>query len=199
MNHIDAKGKACPMPVMMAKKERDTGCEALSITVDNAIAVQNLTRLAESQGFSAETAEEQGCFTVTMHRTGAPVKEMPDELLSCTVPAAADYVVFVGHDTVGEGDPELGHSLIKMFFYTLSEKPDLPSAICFMNGGVRLVTENEQTIEHLKVLEQKGVKLIVCGTCLNYYGLTEKLAVGAVTNMYTIVEKLAGAGKVVKP
>lgn len=164
MNHIDAKGKACPMPVMMAKKEMDTGCEALSITVDNAIAVQNLTRLAESQGFSAETAEEQGCFTVTMHRTGSPVKEMPDELLSCTVPAAADYVVFVGHDTVGEGDPELGHSLIKMFFYTLSEKPDLPSAICFMNGGVRLVTENEQTIEHLKVLEQKGVKLIVCRT-----------------------------------
>ena len=197
MNHIDAKGKACPMPVMMAKKEMDTGCEALSITVDNAIAVQNLTRLAESQGFSAETAEEQGCFTVTMHRTGAPVKEMPDELLSCTVPAAADYVVFVGHDTVG--DQELGHSLIKMFFYTLSEKPDLPSAICFMNGGVRLVTENEQTIEHLKVLEQKGVKLIVCGTCLNFYGLTDKLAVGGVTNMYTIVEKLASAGKVIKP
>ena len=183
MNHIDAKGKACPMPVMMAKKEMDTGCEALSITVDNAIAVQNLTRLAESQGFSAETAEEQGCFTVTMHRTGAPVKEMPDELLSCTVPAAADYVVFVGHDTVGEGDPELGHSLIKMFFYTLSEKPDLPSAICFMNGGVRLVTENEQTIEHLKVLEQKGVKLIVCGTCLNFYGLTDKLQCGTIGNM----------------
>ena len=199
MNHIDAKGKACPMPVMMAKKEMDTGCEALSITVDNAIAVQNLTRLAESQGFSAETAEEQGCFTVTMHRTGAPVKEMPDELLSCTVPAAADYVVFVGHDTVGEGDPELGHSLIKMFFYTLSEKPDLPSAICFMNGGVRLVTENEQTIEHLKVLEQKGVKLIVCGTCLNFYGLTDKLAVGGVTNMYEIVEKQMKATLVVRP
>lgn len=69
MNHIDAKGKACPMPVMMAKKEMDTGCEALSITVDNAIAVQNLSRLAESQGFAAETAEENGCYTITMHRT----------------------------------------------------------------------------------------------------------------------------------
>ena len=197
MNHIDAKGKACPMPVMMAKKEMDTGCEALSITVDNALAVQNLTRLAESQGFSTETAEEQGCFTVTMHRTGAPVKEMPDELLSSTVPAAADYVVFVGHDTVGEGDPELGHSLIKMFFYTLSEKPDLPSAICFMNGGVRLVTENGQAIEHLKVLEQKGVKLIVCGTCLNFYGLTDKLQCGTIGNMYDIVETMTKAGKVI--
>ena len=78
MNHIDAKGKACPMPVMLAKKEMETGCDALSITVDNAIAVQNLTRLAESQGFSAETAEEAGgCFTITMHRTGAPVSEAP--------------------------------------------------------------------------------------------------------------------------
>ena len=188
MNHIDAKGKACPMPVMMAKKEMDTGCEALSITVDNAIAVQNLSRLAESQGFAAETAEENGCYTITMHRTGAPAQEMPEELLNCAVPAASDYVVFAGRDVIGEGDPELGHSLIKMFFYTLSEKPDLPSAICFMNNGVRLVTENEQTIEHLKVLEAKGVKLIVCGTCLNFYGLTEKLAVGSVTNMYTIVK-----------
>ena len=153
MNHIDAKGKACPMPVMMAKKEMDTGCEALSITVDNAIAVQNLSRLAESQGFAAETAEENGCYTITMHRTGAPAQEMPEELLNCAVPAASDYVVFAGRDVIGEGDPELGHSLIKMFFYTLSEKPDLPSAIGFMNNGVRLVTENEQTIEHLQVLE----------------------------------------------
>ena len=200
MNHIDAKGKACPMPVMLAKKEMETGCDALSITVDNAIAVQNLTRLAESQGFSAETAEEAGgCFTITMHRTGAPVSEAPAEILSCTVPAPSDYVVFAGRDVIGEGDAELGHSLIKMFFYTLSEKTDLPSAILFMNHGVRLVTENQQTIEHLKVLEQRGVRLIVCGTCLNYYGLTEKLAVGGVTNMYSIVEKLAGAGKVVKP
>ena len=184
MNHIDAKGKACPMPVMMAKKEMDTGCEALSITVDNAIAVQNLSRLAESQGFAAETAEENGCYTLTMHRTGAPAQEMPEELLNCAVPAASDYVVFAGRDVIGEGDPELGHSLIKMFFYTLSEKPDLPSAICFMNNGVRLVTENEQTIEHLKVLEAKGVKLIVCGTCLNFYGLTDKLQCGTIGNMY---------------
>ena len=113
MNHIDAKGKACPMPVMLAKKEMETGCDALSITVDNAIAVQNLTRLAESQGFSAETAEEAGgCFTITMHRTGAPVSEAPAEILSCTVPAPSDYVVFAGRDVIGEGDAELGHSLI---------------------------------------------------------------------------------------
>lgn len=102
-----------------------------------------------------------------------------------------------GGDVIGEGDPELGHSLIKMFFYTLSEKPDLPSAICFMNNGVRLVTENEQTIEHLKVLEAKGVKLIVCGTCLNFYGLTDMLQCGTIGNMYDIVETMTKAGKVI--
>ena len=198
MYHIDAKGKACPMPVMLAKKEMETGCDALSITVDNAIAVQNLTRLAESQGFSAETAEEAGgCFTITMHRTGAPVSEAPAEILSCTVPAPADYVVFAGRDVIGEGDAELGHSLIKMFFYTLSEKADLPSAILFMNHGVRLVTENQQTIEHLKVLEQRGVRLIVCGTCLNYYGLTDQLQCGTIGNMYDIVETMTAAGRVI--
>lgn len=122
---------------------------------------------------------------------------MPKELLNCAVPAASDYVVFAGRDVIGEGDPELGHSLIKMFFYTLSEKPDLPSAICFMNNGVRLVTENEQTIEHLKVLEAKGVKLIVCGTCLNFYGLTDMLQCGTIGNMYDIVETMTKAGKVI--
>ena len=216
MNHIDAKGKACPMPVMMAKKEMDTGCEALSITVDNAIAVQNLSRLAESQGFAAETAEKNGVELVlptdVVVNAGFPAGDTPvapevvaadaipaDKmgLLNCAVPAASDYVVFAGRDVIGEGDPELGHSLIKMFFYTLSEKPDLPSAVCFMNNGVRLVTENEQTIEHLKVLEAKGVKLIVCGTCLNFYGLTDKLQCGTIGNMYDIVETMTKADKVI--
>ena len=154
-------------------------------------------RRCHGQGNAAETAEENGCYTITMHRTGAPAQEMPEELLNCAVPAASDYVVFAGRDVIGEGDPELGHSLIKMFFYTLSEKPDLPSAICFMNNGVRLVTENEQAIEHLKVLEAKGVKLIVCGTCLNFYGLTDKLQCGTIGNMYDIVETMTKAGKVI--
>ena len=113
MNHIDAKGKACPMPVMLAKKEMETGCDALSITVDNAIAVQNLTRLAESQGFSAETAEEAGgCFTITMHRTGAPVSEAPAEILSCTVPAdlvPGEYIL-----AAVKGNSVLGHIMVNV-------------------------------------------------------------------------------------
>lgn len=196
MNLIDAKGKACPIPVVLAKKEMDTGADALAITVDNAIAVQNLQRLADSQGFASEVSETDGIFTVTMHRTDAPAGPAP-EVFTCTIPATADYVVFAGRDVIGEGAEELGHSLIKMFFYTLTEKEDLPSAILFMNSGVRLVTENEQTVEHLKILEAKGVKLLVCGTCLNYYGLTEKLQCGTVGNMYDIVETMTAAGRVI--
>lgn len=195
MKMIDARGKACPIPVVMAKKEMAAENE-FGITVDNAIAVENLKKLAESQGFSTAVAEKNGEFTVSMTRTGEPVAPAP-EVMSCTIPTGGNWVVFAGKDVIGEGSEELGHSLIKMFFYTLSQGEMRPSAIVFMNSGVRLVTENEQTIEHLKVLEDMGVKLVVCGTCLNFYGLSDKLQCGTVSNMYDIVETMSGASKVI--
>lgn len=196
MNIIDAKGKSCPIPVVMAKKEM-AGQNEFGIQVDNAIAVENLKKLAQSQGFSAAVTEENGIFTVAMLRTGEPVGPAP-EVMSCEIPTAGgSWVVFAGKDVIGAGEEELGHSLIKMFFYTLSQSENRPGAIVFMNSGVRLVTENEQTIEHLKVLEGMGVKLVVCGTCLNFYGLAEKLQCGTVSNMYDIVETMSGASKVI--
>lgn len=196
MNIIDAKGKACPMPVVMAKKEMETGTAEFGITVDNAIAVENLKKLAASQGFTPTVTEADGVFTVTMLRTGAPAAEAP-EIISCGAPTNGSWVVFAGKDVIGAGAEELGHSLIKMFFYTLAEGSKLPDAIVFMNSGVRLVTENEQTVEQLKRLEERGVRLVVCGTCLNYYSLTEKLQCGTVSNMYDIVETMTAAAKVI--
>ena len=196
MNIIDAKGKACPIPVVLAKKEMEQQGNEFGITVDNAIAVENLKKLAQSQGFSATPTEKDGIFTVTMVRTGQPVAPMP-EVLDCGLPADGNWVVFAGKDVIGAGDEELGHSLIKMFFYTLSQGSNLPGSIVFMNSGVRLVTENEQTVEHLKVLESMGVKLVVCGTCLNFYGLSEQLKCGTVSNMYDIVETMSAAAKVI--
>lgn len=196
MNIIDAKGKSCPIPVVMAKKEMEKGTDTIGIMVDNAIAVENLKKLAASQGFSAAVAEDKGIFTVTMNRTGEPVGPAP-EVMDCAIPTGGKWAVFVGHDTIGAGNDELGHSLIKMFFYTLSQGDKLPDAIIFMNSGVKLVTENEQTIEHLKVLESMGVKLVVCGTCLNFYGLADKLQCGSVSNMYDITETMIAASKVI--
>ena len=108
-------------------------------------------------------------------------------------------MVAVDTDVMGRGSDELGRTLMKGFLFAVSQLPVLPKTVLFYNGGARLTVEGSASLEDLKNMEAQGVEILTCGTCLNHYGLTDKLAVGGVTNMYTIVEKLAGAGKVVKP
>ena len=192
---IDARGKACPTPVIMAKKAISAGESTFTVLVDNTTAVENLKRLAENQGFDAAAAEAEGVFSVTFTRTGCAACE---EAVNSPLPASGgDWAVFVGRDVIGDGDRELGTSLMRMFFYTLSQGEDRPGAVLFMNAGVRLPTLDGQVVEHLKTLAAAGVEILVCGTCLNFYGLTEQLQVGAVSNMYDIVARMQKAGKVI--
>ena len=192
---IDARGKACPTPVIMAKKAMAAGENAFTVLVDNPTAVENLKRLADNQGFDAAAAEAEGVFSVTFTRTGCAACE---EAVNSPLPASGgDWAVFVGRDVIGDGDRELGTSLMRMFFYTLSQGEDRPGAVLFMNAGVRLPTLDGQVVEHLKALAAAGVEILVCGTCLNFYGLTEQLQVGAVSNMYDIVARMQKAGKVI--
>ena len=100
---------------------------------------------------------------------------------------------------MGRGSDELGRVLLKGFLYALAHQPELPQTILFYNGGASLTCEGSPMLEDLKALEAEGVEILTCGTCLNYYGITEKLAVGGVTNMYVIAEKMLNAGNVVKP
>ena len=192
---IDAKGKACPTPVIMAKKAISAGESTFTVLVDNTTAVENLKRLAENQGFDAAAAEAEGVFSVTFTRTGCAACE---EVVNSPLPApGGDWAVFVGRDIIGDGDRELGTNLMRMFFYTLSQGEDKPGAVLFMNAGVKLPTLDEQVVEHLKALSAVGVEILVCGTCLNFYGLTEQLRVGTVSNMYDIVTRMQKAGKVI--
>lgn len=192
---IDAKGKACPTPVIMAKKAISAGESSFTVLVDNTTAVENLKRLAENQGFDAAAAEAEGVFSVTFTRTGCAACE---EVVNSPLPApGGDWAVFVGRDIIGDGDRELGTNLMRMFFYTLAQGEDKPGAVLFMNAGVKLPTLDEQVVEHLKALSAVGVEILVCGTCLNFYGLTDQLRVGTVSNMYDIVTRMQKAGKVV--
>ena len=100
---------------------------------------------------------------------------------------------------MGEGDPELGTALMKSYIYALSQQDQLPSTILFYNSGVKLACQDAPTLEDLKSLEAQGVTIKTCGTCLNYYGLTEKLCVGEVTNMYDIAERMTKADQIIKP
>ena len=121
--------------------------------------------------------------------------------MTCALPRSGkkNTVVVVSSKTMGEGDPELGTALMKGFLYALGQQEELPATILFYNGGASITCEGSVSLEDLKSMEAQGVEILTCGTCLNFYGLTEKLAVGGVTNMYSIVEKMTGADLIVKP
>ena len=192
---VDAKGKNCPMPVIMTKKEIDNGENFILVEVDNEIAVQNLERLANSQGFDFSFEKDNGIFKVLLTKGCEECKEILEKIEGKK--NLGTWSVFVSRDVIGGGSDELGANLIKMFFYTISESEDLPRSILFMNGGVKLPSENEQVIEHLRELENKGVEILTCGACLNYYNLTGKLAVGKISNMYDITNEMKEASKVI--
>nr|WP_326185597.1 sulfurtransferase-like selenium metabolism protein YedF [uncultured Oscillibacter sp.] len=200
---VNAIGEQCPIPVVKATRALREMTEpgTLEVHVDNEIAVQNLTRMAAGHHLASK-AEKRGekAFVVTVEVT-APVGDAPVEEpeLACVPDQRGDLVVAVDTDAMGRGSEELGRTLMKGFLFAVSQLPTLPKTILFYNGGAKLTVEGSDSLEDLKSMEAQGVEILTCGTCLNFYGLTEKLAVGGVTNMYSIVEKLAGAGKVVKP
>ena len=191
---VDAMGKQCPIPVVLAKKalEDMTVPGTLEVLVDNEVAVQNLSKLAASCNLpvhAEKTAEGQ--FTVTME-VSAPVQPAGETV--CAPDARGDLVVAVGSNRMGDGDEALGKTLMKGFLYAVSQLPTLPKTMLFYNSGA-----GSDSLEDLKFMEAQGVEIRTCGTCLDYYKLKETLAVGSVTNMYAIVETLAAAGKVIKP
>ena len=192
---VDAKGKNCPMPVIMAKKEIDNGEKFFLVEVDNKIAVENLKKLANSQGFAVEVEENNNVFKVKFSNECEECEEILQKIGGKK--SLGNWTVFFGKDIIGDGNEELGQSLMKMFLYTLSEGEDLPKSLLFMNGGVKVPTLNQQAIEHLKVLQDKGVEILVCGACLNFYSLEEKLTVGRISNMYEITNVMKSAEKVI--
>ncbi len=201
MKTVNAIGDACPLPVVKtinAIKELQ-GDDVVETLVDNETAVENLKRLARSKGYGF-LAEKQGeaRFRVEL-RVGANPGIPEEAPVCCPAPAKKRTVVAGGADHMGEGDEKLGRTLIKAFLFAVGQLEELPATILFYNGGASLTCEGSASLDDLRALAERGVEILTCGTCLNYYGLTEKLAVGGVTNMYSIVEKLAGADLVVKP
>ncbi|WP_315068694.1 sulfurtransferase-like selenium metabolism protein YedF [uncultured Clostridium sp.] len=196
---IDAKGKECPIPVIMAKKEIDNGNKNFTIEVDNNIAVQNLQKLANSQGLLLDIKEENNIFKIVFINKDNECIECNEILneLEENKNQTGNWSIFVGKEIIGAGNEELGKSLMKMFFYTIAEDTDLPKSILFMNDGVKVPTLNEQAIEHLKELGAKGVEILTCGACLNFYKLENELKAGKVSNMYDITKAMKESSKVI--
>ncbi len=203
---INMLGKQCPMPVVETKKVIDQLENPAKIVthVDNEIAVQNLTRLADSMKLKPviETLGENH-FTVTVETAGTAgtIKETVQSVqVTETAQETPQHTVCVfSSDVMGYGDDALGKILMKGFIYALSQMPSLPDTCLFYNGGAKLTAKDSEALEDLKVLAEAGVTILTCGTCADFYGIKDKIAVGGITNMYDIVERMTKASKIMKP
>ena len=195
-------GDVCPVPLVKAKNAiaELAGSGKVEVLVDNEIAVQNLEKMAQQKGYGflvKEKKEKEYHVEFTVSETEPAETE---EKTVCLVPAAKKTkLVVLSADHMGEGAEELGKILMKSFLYALTQQDELPDQILFYNGGAFITCEGSQSLEDLKALEEQGVKILTCGTCLNHYGLTDRLAVGEVTNMYEIAEKMTQASLIVSP
>ena len=199
---IDCKGMACPLPVVNAKKaaEAMNRGDVLTVLVDNEIAVQNLSRFAEHKGFGV-SADKRGEkeYAVIMSISGEVVESKEEEVACVMDSRRKGMLVVLSGNVMGTGDAKLGTSLMKAFVFALTKQDQLPDTILCYNTGAYLTCEDADTLEDLKLLESEGVTILTCGTCLDFYGLKEKLAVGGVTNMYDIVERMESAAQIIKP
>lgn len=200
---VNAMGQQCPIPVVMAKEaiNKMNGDGVVKVLVDNEIAVQNLERMAKHKGceYKAEKIKDSE-FAVTITVGTVDSEEAKNEESSCQ-PDIVDknYIVVINTDTMGTGDEKLGKQLLKGFIFALSKQDILPSSMIFYNRGAFITTEGSESIEDLKNLEAMGVEILTCGTCMDYYGIKDKLQVGTPTNMYVIVEKQVNASRIVRP
>ena len=199
---VDALGDQCPIPVVKTMKAVAAMTEpgTLEVHVDSEIPVQNLIRFAADRGLpvaSEKVDEKHYVVKMIVSNPGATAAKN-ENAVSCIPDQRGETVIAVGSNCMGSGDDALGATLMKGYLYAVSQQEELPKAILFYNGGAKLTVEGSVSVEDLKNMEAQGVEILTCGTCLNFYGLGDKLAVGSVTNMYTIVEKLTQAAKIIR-
>ena len=190
MKVIDCKGLKCPTPVINTKKYFDSiDAGQAEIIVDNEVAKNNICKFSESNGFKYEVLQEGEFFNITITKESCGCEVMNFD---------KETVIIVSSDKLGCGDDKLGETLMKSYLFALSESSNLPTNLVFLNGGVKLVVEGSPCLESIEKLSKEGVNILSCGTCLDFYGLKEKLAIGEITNMYTIVELMNRAQNTIK-
>lgn len=187
---VDARGLSCPSPVVLTKQALDNLNEGTVTTiVDSQVALENVIKLAHGLAFEVDVEERAGDYYIHIEKT----EMSPTPSLT----GVEQAVLFVTSNILGKGDENLGRILIRSFFYTLTQMEGMVETIIFMNLGVFLTTEGSEVLEYLLALQEAGVKVLSCGTCLDYYQLKDKLMVGDITNMYTALEIMATALKVI--
>lgn len=194
---IDCRGLACPQPVIQTKKALEqTGAAEIEVLLDNEIACENVSRFAQSRGWTVDAIVREGKeLRLTLK---------PGRGESCGDPSPKPteeekILVYCHSDRMGQGDDGLGEVLMRSFIKSLADMAPQPQRIVFANGGVRLTTEGSALLETLQGYEKQGIEIFSCGTCLDYLGLKEKLRVGRATNMFEILSAMWSFDRVVRP
>lgn len=192
---VDARGLPCPQPVIKTRQAMEASEEVVTL-VDNETAERNVRRMAEKAGATVTVEKvEDG---LSLHIRGGAGTAEAAEAARAAAPAGGPLVLMVPSEFMGRGEhDELGHILMRGFFHTLGEVEPVPDTIIFLNSGVNLVVEGSPVVGDLQALVEDGVQILACGTCLGYYGLEDALAVGEISNMYTIAETMLHAGKTI--
>jgi selenium metabolism protein YedF len=191
---VDCRGLSCPQPVVQTKQALDES-DNITIIVDNPTSRSNVVRFAESQGCKVTVDErEEGSYIHILKGKG---EGSESKVTPFSSPGAGPIVVVIPNDQMGRGEQELGNILIRAFLHTLTDASPRPDTMIFFNTGVRLTVEGSDVLDDLQSLEKKEVEILVCGTCLDYFKLKDKIAVGHISNMYTITEIMLSASRLV--
>ncbi|WP_305042689.1 sulfurtransferase-like selenium metabolism protein YedF [Geoalkalibacter sp.] len=194
MQSLDCRQQQCPHPVIETRKLiLASSGGPLEVLVGDETARDNVTRLAESQGYGVSVAPAEGGFALRLTPGGKPASDAPEPAVT------GRTLVYIAADVMGSGSDELGRVLLKNFLFTLVELESRPDALFFVNAGVKLVCQGSEVRETLEKLACDGVDIAACGLCLEYFHLKDQVAVGRVTNMLDIVTALSQAGRIIRP
>ena len=201
MKEVDCRGLACPGPVVACSRlVKEEAPSALAVLVDNAAAVENVSRFLRTSGYAvASERREESLWRIRASRDGGSASDAAPQSQPAPSAPRGKTLVLITTETLGRGDDTLGARLMDNFLATLPELGDALWRIVLLNGGVRLAARPGKALDSLKALEADGVSILVCGTCLDFYQLLEKRAVGQTTNMLDVVSSLALADKVIRP
>lgn len=198
---LDCTGLPCPQPVLRAKDALEAGAACIEVLVDNEASQNNVARFGRSQGHDVRCLRRGDALYAITITTGEQSAEAPfdADACQCTLSTSSDIIYVISSDSMGRGSDQLGWALLQTFVQTIKDVTPLPTKIVLYNSGVKLVTTESGALEALRQLQAKGVEILACGTCLDYFQLKSALQVGQISNMHEIMSTMATADKIVSP
>ncbi|PKN69011.1 MAG: sulfurtransferase-like selenium metabolism protein YedF [Deltaproteobacteria bacterium HGW-Deltaproteobacteria-12] len=195
---VDVRGLSCPQPVVLTKKALESGSK-VKVMVDDETALENIKRLGAKLAFEVKAEKkDNGTFEIDLTRKAGVVPAKEEGIPSPSV-LSGPFVIVLAENKMGRGNDELGYVLVRAFLHTIAEQSQKPDVMIFYNTGVELTVQGSEVLDDLKALEMAGVEILVCGTCLNYFEVKDKLDVGVVSNMYDIAATMSRAGRLIYP